>query len=152
LTNLIRIIIFFKKEVIGMKSMFMAFAIALASGLLVASGVMAGEEVGVTGAQSQQEGSRRQVDIMGPEYTTWDLDSAISAGQGGTQEMAPANASDLFRDEGATRRQVDIMGSEYTTWDLDSAISAGQGGAQEMAPATSSRPQVDIMEPSTQSY
>jgi len=121
----------------------MIIAVALASGLLVASGAMAGEEDWVTGAQAQQQGSRHEVDIMAPGYTTWDLSSAISAGQAGAQEMAPA---------GASRRQVDIMGPGYTTWDLSSAISAGQGGAQEMAPATSSRPQVDIMKPSTQSY
>jgi hypothetical protein len=124
-----------------MKSILMIIAVALASGLLVASGAMAGEQGWVTG---QQKGSRHEVDIMAPGlYTTWDLDSAISAGQAGAQEMAPA---------GAFRREADVFEPGYNTWDLGSAISAGQAGGEEMAPATSSRPQVDIMEPSTQPY
>lgn len=106
-----------------MKSTLIVIAVALASGLLVASGALAGEAGWGTGPQAQQAGFRHEVDIMAPGlYTTWDLGSAISAGQAETGEMAPAGS----------RREIDVMGSEYTTWDQDSAISAGQGGGEEM--------------------
>jgi hypothetical protein len=118
-----------------MKSTLIVIAVALASGLLVASGALAGEAGWGTGPQAQQAGFRHEVDIMAPGlYTTWDLGSAISAGQAETGEMAPAGS----------RREIDVMGSEYTTWDQDSAISAGQAETGEMVPA-GSRHEIDVM-------
>jgi len=72
-----------------MKSTLIVIAIALASGLLVASGA---------GAQSH-----RQIDVLGPEYNDLDLRGASSAEKAETGEMVPAGSS-----EG-----VDILGPDY---------------------------------------
>jgi hypothetical protein len=103
-----------------MKGTLILIAVALASGLLVASGAMAGEGYCVTEPQAQQGGSRHQIDVMGPEYNmTPDLDSAVSGEQAETGEMAPA----------ASRHEIDVMGPEYTNPDL--------GWMEELSPADS---------------
>jgi len=104
-----------------MKSTLIVIAVVLASGLLVASGALAGEGGWVTGPQAQPAGSRHEVDIMAPGYNTWDLDSSIAAGQGGGEEMTPPISSPQ-------------QGNE----ELSPAGSAPQEGSEEMAPAGSS--------------
>ena len=108
-----------------MKSTLIVIAITLASGLLVASGALAG------------------IDVMGPEYAAPYLRSAISGGQaeserflGETGEMASA----------ASRHEIDVMGPEYTTPDLRPAFSGGQIETGEMVPAASGHG-IDVLGP-----
>ncbi len=119
-----------------MKSTLIVIALALASGLLVASGAMAQECLGcnVTGTQAQEFGSRHGIDIMGPEYNATPSLDAAAAGGAATEEIAPAGS----------RNQLDVMGREYNeTPSLDSAISGG-ATTGEMAPAGSGHG-IDIM-------
>jgi hypothetical protein len=108
-----------------MKSTLIVIALALASGLLVASGALASEEYCEMVPQAQQVGSRHQIDVMGPEYNKApSLDSA-AAGGADTLEFAPAGS----------RHQIDVMGPEYSaTPSLGSAISGGVETG-EMVPA-----------------
>ena len=127
-----------------MKSILIVIAVALASGLLVASGAMASEECCVMGPQAQQVGPRHQIDVMGPEYnTTPSLDSAVPGGAE-TLEMAPA----------APRHEIDVMGPEYTDPDLrgieelSPVDSPPAPWSDEMAPAASSPSHgIDVMGP-----
>ena len=126
-----------------MKSTLIVIALALASGLLVASGALASQTYGEMVTQDQQVGARHQIDVMGPEYDkTSSLDSAAAGGTA-TLELAPA----------ASHRQIDVMGPEYRDLDLRSAIPGGQaqsemflGETGEMVPAGSSQG-VDILGP-----
>jgi hypothetical protein len=126
-----------------MKSTLIVIAVALVSGLLVATGAMAGEGCCVTAPQVQQVGSRHGIDVMGPEYTDPDLGPAISGGQAETGEVAPA----------ASRHGIDVMGPEYTNPDLGwmEELSPADSppapwSEEEMAPATSSHG-INVMGP-----
>jgi hypothetical protein len=113
-----------------MKSTLIVLAIALASGLLVASGAVA-----------QQVGSNRQIDVLGPEYNDLDLRSASSGGQAESEMfLGEAGAS------ATSHRQIDVLGPEYNDLDLRSEGSAEQAETGEMVPAGSSEG-VDIMGP-----
>ncbi len=119
-----------------MKSMLIVVALALASGLLVASGAMAQEceQCNVMGPQAQDVGSSHGIDVMGPEYNATPSLNAAAAGGAATEEIAPAGA----------RQQLDVMGREYNeTPSINSAIS---GGAEtgEMAPAGYNN-KIDVM-------
>jgi hypothetical protein len=149
-----------------MKSTLIVIAVALASGLLVASGAVAGEGCCVTGPQAQQVGSRHGIDVMGPEYTDPDLrgieelSPVDSPPAPWSDEMAPAGASGKQAETGemapaASRHEIDVMGPEYTDPDLrgieelSPVDSPPAPWSDEMAPAASSSPRhgIDVMGP-----
>jgi hypothetical protein len=119
-----------------MKSTLIVIALALASGLLVASGALASQTYGEMVTQDQQVGARHQIDVMGPEYNkTPSLDWAAAGGIA-TLELAPA----------APRHGFDVMGPEYSaTPSLGSPISGGVDTGQ-MVPAGSGGG-IDVMGP-----
>ena len=112
-----------------MKSTLIVIAIALASGLLVASGA---------GAQYH-----RQIDVLGPEYNDQDLRSA-SSGVQAESEMFLGETGEMV--SGGSHRQIDVLAPEYNDQDLRPAISEEKTETGEMVPAGSSQG-VDIMGP-----
>ncbi len=114
-----------------MKSTLIVIAVALASGLLVASGALA-----------QQGWEHRQIDVMGPGYANPDLRSAISGGQAESEAFLPETGEMV---PAASRHQIDVMGPEYTNPGLHSATSGGEAEL-ELAPAASGN-KIDVMGP-----
>ena len=110
-----------------MKSTLIVIAIALASGLLVASGA---------GAQYH-----RQIDVLGPEYNDQDLRSASSGVQAESEMFLGETGA-----EATSHRQIDVLGPEYNDLDLRGASSAEKAETGEMVPAGSSEG-VDILGP-----
>jgi len=110
-----------------MKSTLIVIAIALASGLLVASGAMAQ--------------FHRQIDVLALEYNDLDLRSASSEGKAEIEALGETGEI-----TGTSHRQIDVLGPEYNDLDLRSAGSGEEAGTEEMVPAGSSQA-VDIMGP-----
>jgi hypothetical protein len=106
-----------------MKSMLIAIAIVLASGLLVASGAEASGGNCVTLPQGHR------VDIMGPQYNSG-LFPVVQAGRS-ESELFPSQAAEMV--PAGSGQGVDILGPQYNSGLLPSTPRSE--GRMEMIPA-----------------